>query len=376
MVRINAKHDCKYFNGYKPCEFKRICNGCSHYEPMGKRLLVVHLGAMGAVLASTAILPVLKKKYPRSQISWLTEKASLPLLENNPFIDRLLCFDNDSVSALLSEKFDYLLSADKESGPASLASRLKATQKHGFGWSEQGNVLPLSERARYSFELGLDDELKFKRNTKSLPQLFTELGGLRWRGEEYVLELSSEERAAGEEYRRRKGIKAGDFVVGFNTGCAELFPYKKLSLKRHVEVIRLLLREVKGVKVLLLGGRSETRRNREIAAPFRGKVIQTPTEEGLRAGIVYEDCCHLVVSGDSLGMHIAIALRKLVVAWFGLTCEQEIELYGRGEKLLSEVSCRPCWRRECEEKVKCFDKVSAQDIVKAITQLKAKHGAG
>jgi ADP-heptose:LPS heptosyltransferase len=81
----------------------------------------------------------------------------------------------------------------------------------------------------------------------------------------------------------------------------------------------------------------------------------------------------LVVSGDTLGMHIAIGLAKLVVAWFGLTCEQEIELYGRGVKLVADVPCRPCWQKECAEALKCHQQVKASDIVTAVKHLKAKY---
>ena len=37
--------------------------------------------------------------------------------------------------------------------------------------------------------------------------------------------------------------------------------------------------------------------------------------------------CDMVVSGDTLGMHMAIARGKFVVAWFGLSCAQEIDLF-------------------------------------------------
>ncbi len=373
MSKTVAKHNCLHFNGYKPCKYKRLCDGCPEYSPMGKRVLIIHLGAMGAVLASTPLLPALKRKFPRSQISWLTSSAGLPLLSNNPYIDRLFTYNPDSESALLVERFDLLICADKEPGPCSLAVRIRAVEKHGFGWGGKGNVIPLSAKSRYAFELGIDDELKFRRNRKSQPRIMTETAGIKWQQDGYVLELSPAEFRSGEDYKRRVGLKKGDFVVGFNTGCAELFPYKKLSVNKHIEIIRELLKRAQGVKVLLLGGRDETERNKKIAAPFNGKVICTPTTEGLRRGIVYENCCQLVVSGDTLGMHIAIGLGKLVVAWFGLTCEQEIELYDRGAKIIAGVSCRPCWQQECDEKIKCYDKVSAAEIVKAVLQLKAKH---
>ncbi len=57
------KLDCRYYKGEKPCKFNRLCKGCSHYEPMGKRILIIKLGATGDVLRTTPILKPLKEIY-------------------------------------------------------------------------------------------------------------------------------------------------------------------------------------------------------------------------------------------------------------------------------------------------------------------------
>ena len=77
---------------------------------------------------------------------------------------------------------------------------------------------------------------------------------------------------------------------------------------------------------------------------------------GMR-GAAELDRCDVVVSGDTLGMHMAIALEKHVVAWFGPTCPAEIDLYGRGVKVLAEVGCAPCYRPSCPEEGPCAARV-------------------
>jgi heptosyltransferase II len=76
--------------------------------------------------------------------------------------------------------------------------------------------------------------------------------------------------------------------------------------------------------------------------------------------------CDLVVTGDSLGMHMAIALKKWVVAWFGPTCAHEIDLFERGYKVLSQTSCGPCWKRSCKMTPMCYDQVSLTEILKGL----------
>ena len=92
--------DCRYFLGDRPCRFKRVCEGCAEYSPMGKRFLIVKLGAIGDVLRTTPLLAGLKRAYPQSHITWVVDPAALPLLKHNPLIDRLLPFDFASLLPL------------------------------------------------------------------------------------------------------------------------------------------------------------------------------------------------------------------------------------------------------------------------------------
>ena len=150
--------------------------------------------------------------------------------------------------------------------------------------------------------------------------------------------------------------------VGFNTGCSPLYPYKKLPLDVQAAAIEALDLDE---PVLLLGGPEDTERNTSLAECLGARVELTPTTGGLRRGAAEVSRCEVVVTGDSLGMHLAIALGVHVVAWFGPTCPQEIELFGRGIKLLGEVGCAPCWKRSCDEAPKCFDQVSPALIAEA-----------
>jgi heptosyltransferase II len=102
-------------------------------------------------------------------------------------------------------------------------------------------------------------------------------------------------------------------------------------------------------------------------------VINTPTTGGLRNGILWMDTADMVLSGCSLGMHIAIALRKHVIAWFGVSCLQEVDIYDRGVRLQSDVPCSPCWKKSCNQDVKCYDQVApiliADETAKIVKEL-------
>ena len=114
-------------------------------------------------------------------------------------------------------------------------------------------------------------------------------------------------------------------------------------------------------------------RNAEIARQIDGMVISTPTEDGLRKGLCYVNLCDLVISGDSFGMHAAIGLRKHVISWFGVTSATEVNLFGRGEKLVPEgLECSPCWKRECPYNLECIDMVDLKRIEESVKRFVGK----
>ena len=53
-----------------------------------------------------------------------------------------------------------------------------------------------------------------------------------------------------------------------------------------------------------------------------------------------------------------------VVTFFGSTCAPEIELYGRGSKLVSKLPCAPCYKRDCpnHEKEACMTEMRPDAI--------------
>ncbi len=350
--------DCRRFTGYKPCAPGMRClAGCPDFEPVGARILIVNLDAMGNVLVTTSILAALKRKYPASRVSWITLGNAAPLLRNNQYVDEIFLWEPESWLVLQRMTFDVALNVDKSRRSGAFVASVEAKEKLGFGLHPNGSVVPLNEEAEENYALGLDDHLKFHVNRKTVQQIQCEQFRLEYRRDPYVLRLTEAEKAFCAEYRRRAGIRDGDTVIGFNTGCSELYPNKKLTIDQHVRLIRALV-DVPNVKVVLVGGPEDTKRNAEIARIAGDAVIDTPTTEGVRRGLCYIDICDAIVTGDSFGMHASIGLGKFVVAWFGVTCPQEIDLYDNGVKIVpAGLECSPCWKRECPFGLECIASV-------------------
>ena len=360
-----ARIECRHFSGYKPCVKNESCDRpCSHFEKTGARIAIVHLGALGAVLRSTSLLPSIRRKFPRAHITWITQNPAQKLLESNPLVDRILTTKSEDLMVAQALKFDVVIGVDKSLQAGAIIKGIDADMHVGFGIHERsGAIVPFNTAAKELWELGLSNQKKFFENKKTENQLMVEAFELgRYQRDGYVVGMSQKEKELSLD-RRREWLGHQNFVIGINTGCASTIAYKKMTVDQHRKLIQQLMMIPK-VSVVLLGGPEDRVRNEQIG--YGLPVIQSPTNYGLRDGLCSVEACDVVVSGDSLGMHMGIALKKWVVAWFGPTCSHEIELYDRGVKVLANVECSPCWKRLCVKERMCYDQVDLKEVVSGV----------
>ena len=76
----------------------------------------------------------------------------------------------------------------------------------------------------------------------------------------------------------------------------------------------------------------------------------------------------LIITNDSLGMHLGLALKKKVLVLFGPTSDKEVYFYGRGKAILpkGKVGCMPCFQSKCSLKESCINKISVEDVYEEV----------
>ena len=81
--------------------------------------------------------------------------------------------------------------------------------------------------------------------------------------------------------------------------------------------------------------------------------------------------CRLIVTSDSLGLHLALALKRKTVALFGPTPPEQVYMYGCGIKLtpLCDRDCVPCFQPKCCFATDCMQYISVDMVVEAIQTL-------
>lgn len=334
---------------------------------MGPRVLIIKLAALGDVVRTACLLPTLASLEEPPFVTWLTSPAAAPLVRRMPGVHRVLAFSSETVTHLELESFDLVISLDKEPAPAAVAMRMQTQDRVGIGLSRYGTVYPLNEEAHYYFRLGLDDDEKFFRNGKSYPQLIHEAVGLRYAGRRYELQTTAEDREAAERRVRAAGVPDGAWpLIGINPGAGHVFANKAWREEGYVELLHALRVHYPEGAALLLGGPDEAQLIDRLlhAAPGFAHHPGTDNDLGTFVGLI--ERCDVVVSGDTLAMHLALALGRRSVAIFGPTCPQEIEMFGLGERIVTPIGCAPCYLRFCDRQPNCQDLIDSATVLAAV----------
>ena len=290
--------------------------------------------SLGDVLRTTVLLHLFKKDY----VTWLTDAYAFPLLVGNPMITRLLPYNLTAVLQLQSEEFDRVINLEKIPGICALSDKIRARRnRYGFTFNSQKGIAEAYDRA-YDI-LTVSSNIRVKReNKKTAQELLFNMVGSRWKGEEYVLSYNP------------KTSECHD--VGLNTKIGQKWPTKQWPKERWDELENKLEQE----------GYSVSRQDKQ------GKEIL----ENLNNYMDWINSCKMIVSNDSLGLHLAIAMKKKSLGLFGPTPNAEVHFYGLGKAItpsFERFPCLPCFLPVCKNKEYCMNQIEPAQVLEEVRKL-------
>ncbi len=347
--------DCLHFRGDVPCRRRKVCWDCDEFAPVPRRALVIKFGAPGDALRTTPLLARLRRE-GFGEITWICDEASREVLSLAVNIDRLLVFGAETTTLLAVERFDTVFSLDKAPAAAALAMTARAAEKRGFGLNESGRLIALDRRSGYALRLGMDDDLKFRGNRKTVPRILFEMSGYDYAGEEYELDLGA---LADRPTETREGR-----LVALNIGVGGRWPTKAWPDDCWVALARRV--RDGGDTPVFVGGEAE----RGLLANFAARAeVESIPPAAVRIFAETLARADAVVSGDSFGLHVALAVRTPVIGLFCSTSAHEIEWFGRGEAVVSGEG--PCYNARCGRWPGCMRKIAPEEVYR---RLKARLG--
>ena len=281
--------------------------------------------SLGDVLRTTALLHLFKNDH----VTWLTAEEAIPLLAGNKYIKKILAFNLINITQLKNEHFDVIINLEKVPGICALADSIVAWRRYGFRFDAQKGTAEAYERAYEALSISLSPQLKRKLNRNWLEVLY-EMLDEKWKGEGYIL-----------GYKPKTKVK---YDVGFNIKVGKKWTTKAWS-EKNWEKLEELLKD-------------------------KYSISYQQFLNDINGYIDWINSCRLLVTNDSLGLHIALALKKKIVALFGPTSGNETYLFKRGIKLFppKKLKCLPCFRSSCKYKKKCIDYIKPETVAKKINQ--------
>ncbi|MBI2653399.1 glycosyltransferase family 9 protein [Candidatus Woesearchaeota archaeon] len=316
-------------------------------------ILVIKLGAIGDVIRTTSILSGLKEKYRNCKIDWVTKKESLDVLRNNNLIDNVYLINN--TKNMSNKAYDLVICLDDDFEACDLAT--KANSKRIIGSYLKNNQKTYTKDSHLWFDMGLisrfgkqeADELKAK-NKLTHQEIMYKILGLNYKKQEPILVLNQKDKDFANKFAQKNRIKDSDIVIGINTGAGGRWQDKKLSEKEAAELIDKLnnILKNKNIKIILFGGPEEVERNKKIKNLIKTRVIDAGCNNSLMEFAALISLCNILVTSDSLALHIGTALKKRVVAFFYVTSASEIELYARGIKIIGKGKDYCSYKAKCD----------------------------
>ncbi|HNW93638.1 MAG TPA: glycosyltransferase family 9 protein [bacterium] len=286
------------------------------------------LCSLGDVLRTTEILHA----YPDAEITWLTDSAAVPLLAGNRRIARILTLDLITVLQLLGERFDSVINLEKVPGICALADRVNAWHKLGFRLDPVTGRAEAYEHAQEALTIASKDDEK-RRNNRCWQEVLFAMLNKPWEKKGYLLGYQP---ATVEQYD-----------IGFNLHVGPKFPVKAWP--------------------------AEHWRQLETQLQGRYQITWQQSLDNIQRYIDWINQSRLIISNDSLGLHLAIALNKKVIALIGPTSPTEIPQLDTVRILrpASDRDCIPCFATTCARQDPCMRLIAPARVAQVVTELLA-----
>jgi lipopolysaccharide heptosyltransferase II len=341
-----------------------------------KKILIIRFSSIGDIVLATALLRVVRVRFPNSQIDFLTKQEYAALVRSNANINNTYEFDSSGGFAglrklkkkLRTEQYDLVVDIHNSLRSryirSGIAHEIVTINKHllarvllvKFKWNVYRNIVSVAERyidtlTTYGvqndgkgLELFIPDEVRFNC-VRSIAKLQVN------------------------EYER---------VIGL---CPAAKHETKRWLQERFVELGIAIAQRWQAKILLFGGPEDIELCRTISEAINTATGKNSAQNLCGTCSLLESAgmmehCDLIVSNDTGLMHIAAAMKRNLVVIFGSTVK-ELGFFPVGTESVvlerNDLSCRPCshiGRKSCPQKhFRCMKDISVEDVFHACTSM-------
>jgi len=353
-----------------------VQNMFGRHVSSARRICLVKPSALGDVVQTLPLLPLLKERFPEARISWVIRSELSGLLQEHPHLDEIIRFPRRGtwkawwrlLRFLRERAFDIVfdLQGLLRTGIMTFATRATLrvglqTAREGAGWAchvvlpDTGPLVPAHQRYwRVAEALGLGD-----------------------RRRESIIALSQTD----EEFARQN-------MQDLGRACLAIHPGARWTTKRwpveHFAVIAARAARRYGLGLLILGNSAEqpvAKKLEHLLKRFMpaAKITNIAGTTNLKQLAAVLKRADVLLTNDSGPMHLAAAVKTPVLGVF--TCTNPY-LSGPPEKahelVTTTLPCRNCYKKRCplrgKRRLACLQEITTDRVWQAFERLVQRHG--
>lgn len=296
-------------------------------------ICIIKLGALGDVVRTLPVLSGIRENFPDSNITWITYANALELVKRNNLVNKALALSEVLDNLAILKEFDILYNLDTEKQATDLALKIPAKLKKGF-YEEEGFLSAFNLSAQYYLDTIYDDELK-KTNKKTYQEMIFNAIELPYKKQHHQIILSDYEKVYANNFLRKNNLNT-DKLIGIHFGASSRWPCKKWHKDNLIEFIKKAHK--KDYKILLFAGSEETQEQADLFKNLSEKGINIFLNNPKNSIFEFAslvNLCKIMITADSLSMHISLSLKKPTIALFFCTSPDEVEDYNLLTKVIS-----------------------------------------
>lgn len=295
-----------------------------------KKILIIRFSSIGDIVLTTPVVRCIKNHYPACKVHYLTKTAFAPILQENPYIDKVYAI-NEKVSEVLqvlrAENYDYIVDLHKNF--RSLITRLQLRKA-----SSSFPKLNFRKWILVQFKINLMPEIHI------VDRYFVAARSLK---------VENDQRGLDYFISEKDRIDLGFLPEIHQNGYIGLViggkhKTKQLPVEKAIALCRLI-----DLPFVVLGGLEDSPDAEIIRSEVGEKVYNACGKFSLNQSASLVQQSKLVITNDTGLMHIAAAFNKKIISVWGNTVP-ELGMYPYLPQHLnftaiSEVkglSCRPC----------------------------------
>ncbi len=352
-----------------------------------KKILIVTPNWVGDVLFTFPFLAALRENYPEAEITCWVVPRCVELLEEQPFIDEVLVYDErenrgifsawEFITRLRAKKFDAAFLLHRSMTRLLFCALAGIPKRVGFANRKHGWLLPnrlwLGGNVGATRRVAPTARQEWLSHGKHKVEYFLDLArfaGIKVYRPWYQFHVAEGMKGWAGGQLKTMGVEDKPFVVVQPGANWEL---KRWPAENFAKLLDYFMDEQ--IPVVVTGSQTDESLIARVVGRDRGGVCAFYGKNGLEELAAIFHRAALVVTNDTGPMHLASAVGTPVVTLFGPTQPQLTGPYGKGRVrvLRKEVGCNedPCYNLGCKENV-CMRAISVEEVWRTCCELLQK----